>query len=179
MLEVIKRRRSIRKYEDKHLDEDVLAKIIEAGILAPSGSNTQPWHFIIIKSSEMREKVAKVSHNQSWMCSAPVFIVCVADLGSRVMNSSKEFIDEQSSMEEVKQIIRDTSISIDHMVLTAESLGIGTCIVAWFRQEEIRPLLNIPSDKYVVSIITAGYPAESPKPRKRKNVEEVLHYETW
>ncbi|MGE5627006.1 MAG: nitroreductase family protein [Solirubrobacterales bacterium] len=179
MLEVISNRRSIRKYTDKPLEEDTLLKIIEAGVLAPSGSNTQPWHFIVIKSKEMREKVAKVSHNQSWMCSAPVYIVCVADLGSRVENSSKEFIDEQSSMEEVKQIIRDTSISMDHMVLTAESLGIGTCIVAWFRQEEIRPVLNIPSDKYVVSIITAGYSAESPKPQKRKKAEDVLHYETW
>ena len=179
MFEIIKNRRSIRKYLDKAVNDEILVKIIEAGILAPSGSNTQPWHFIVVKSRDMREKVAKVSHDQAWMCSAPVYIVCVADLGSRTVNSSQQYIDEQSGMEEVKQIIRDTSISMDHMVLTAESLGIGTCIVAWFRQQDIRPVLNIPDDKYVVSVITAGYAAESPKPRPRKKIQEVLHYETW
>lgn len=179
MMESIESRRSIRKYEQKPVDDEILVQMLEAGILAPSGSNTQPWHYIVIKSAEMKKKIAETSHNQEWMLSAPVYIVCVADVRSRIMDAGEIYIDENSELEEVKQIIRDTSISMENIVLAAAGLGIGTCIVAWFRQEEIRPVLNIPSDKYVVAVITAGYAAEAPKPRPRKKVNEVLHYEQW
>lgn len=178
-MEVIKTRRSIRKYLDRPVDDESIVKIIDAGIMAPSGSNTQPWRFIIVKSEEMRKKIAEVSHRQSWMMSAPVFVVCVADLGSRLQDTEGVCADEESSIEEVKQIIRDTAFSMDHMVLAAEEMGIGSCIVAWFRQQDIKPILNIPEDKYVVSVITLGYKGENPKPRPRKKIQEVLHYEQW
>lgn len=179
MIKEIMTRRSIRKYIDKPIEEDKILQLLESARLAPSGSNTQPTHFIIVKSDSVREKLTQVSHNQKWMFSAPVFIVCVADIRSRLKEDIDIRIDERSPQEEVKQIIRDASISIDHLVLEAESLGLGTCWVAWFTQEEIRPLLNIPSDKYVVSIITVGYADETPTARPRKSLEEIVHYENW
>ena len=179
MNEQIKARRSTRKYTDKPVEDEKLVQILEAGILAPSGSNTQPWHYVVVKSEKMRQKIAEVSHNQKWMLFAPVFIVCVADIRSRINEGIDLCIDENSSQEEVKLIIRDTSISIEHMVLEATELGLGTCWVAWFTQDEIRPILNIPSDKYVVAVITIGYPNEAPEARPRKKIQEVLHYENW
>jgi len=179
MIKQIEMRRSIRKYIDKPVEDETLVKMLEAGILAPSGSNTQPWHYIVIKSQDMKQKLAKAAHEQKWMLTAPVFIVCVADLRSRIKNDIDIFIDENSPQEEVKQIIRDTSISIEHIVLQANEFGLGTCWVAWFTQEEIRPILNIPSDKYVVAILTVGYTEETPKARPRKKIQEVLHYEAW
>jgi nitroreductase len=68
---------------------------------------------------------------------------------------------------------------MEHLVLCAENLGLGTCWVAWFTQDEIRPILNIPSDKYVVGIITLGYSDESPDARPRKSLEDIIHYENW
>lgn len=179
MLEEIRRRRSIRKYIDKAVEDEKIIELIESARLAPSGSNTQPGHFIVVKSDLTRQRLAEVSHNQKWMLSAPVFIVCIADIRSRIKEGVELSLNENSPEQELKQIIRDTSIAVEHLVLCAENLGIGTCWVAWFTQQEIRPILNIPSDKYVVSIITVGYSNESPKASPRKNLEDILHYENW
>jgi nitroreductase len=179
MMEQIKMRRSIRKYLDKSIEDEKIIQLIESARLAPSGSNTQPWHFIIVKSELAKQKLAEVSHNQKWMLSAPVFIVCVADIRSRINDDIHLTLDENSPQEEVKQIIRDTSIAIEHILLEAKNLDLGTCWVAWFTQKEIRPILNIPSDKYVVGVITVGYTDEKPTPRPRKELEKIIHYENW
>lgn len=179
MIKSIEMRRSIRKYKDEAVADADILQLIESARLAPSGSNTQPWHFIVVKDKSVKQRVAEVSHNQKWMVAAPVFIVCIADIRSRIKEESKLILDENSSEEEVKQIIRDTSIATEHILLTAASLGLGSCWVAWFTQNEIRPVLNIPSDKYVVGIITLGYANEQPAPRPRKKMDEILHYEQW
>ncbi|MBD5637908.1 nitroreductase family protein [Clostridium botulinum] len=179
MLEEMRSRRSIRKYMDKPVEDEKIIELIESARIAPSGSNTQPGHFIVVKSDFTRERLAKISHNQEWMMAAPVFIVCVADIRSRIKEDIELSLNESSPQQELKQIIRDTSIAIEHLVLSAENLGLGTCWVAWFTQEEVRPILNIPSDKYAVSIITIGYPNESPKARPRKKLQDIIHYEQW
>lgn len=178
MIKAIKERRSIRKYKNIMVEEEKLKEILESGRISPSGSNTQPWHYIIVKSDEMRNKVSYVCHDQKWMVQAPVFIVCVADIRVRIKDGEIK-IDEESSENEVKQIIRDTSLSIENMLLQATELGLGTCCVAWFTQKEIRPVLNIPEDKYVAAVITVGYKDEEAKMRPRKKIEEIIHYERW
>jgi nitroreductase len=162
-----------------HVDDEIILQLIESARLAPSGSNTQPWHFIVIRSEETRQKLSKVSHNQSWMVTAPVHIVCIADIRSRIDGEASISLDEYSPQQELKQIIRDTSIAIEHIVLESENLGLGICWVAWFTQEEIRPVLNIPADKYVVGVLTIGYAGENPNARPRKKLEEIIHYEKW
>lgn len=180
MLEEIISRRSIRKYIDnKPVENDKIIELLESARLAPSGSNTQPWHFIVVKSEEMRQKLSEASNNQKWMMTAPVFIVCVADIRSRVNEDIPMTLDEDSPNPELKQIIRDTAIGIESLILAATNLKLGTCWVAWFVQEDIRPILNIPSDKYVVGIITIGYPDERPTPRPRKKLDDIVHYEIW
>lgn len=179
MIEEIKNRRSIRKYKDQPVEEETLLKIIDCGRLAPSDSNTQPWNFIIVRSEEMRTKLARVSHKQDWMMSAPVFIVCVADIRVATEETSLLEINEDTQGIAPKQIIMDTAIAGENMVLAAEALGLGTCWVSWYVQDEIRPVLGIPSDKYVVAIITMGYADQSPKPRPRRALEEVVRYERW
>lgn len=179
MIKEIKTRRSIRNYSNKLVEDEKIIQLIESARLAPSGSNTQPWNFIIVKSELIKQKLAQVSHKQKWMLSAPVFIVCVADIRCRIKENIDVVLNENSPQEELKQIIRDTSISVEHILLEAESLGLGSCWVAWFTQDEIRPILNIPNDKYVVGIITLGYANETPEARQRKTIEEIIHYETW
>ncbi|SNT26343.1 Nitroreductase [Anaerovirgula multivorans] len=179
MMNQINMRRSVRKYVDKPIEEEKITELMESARLAPSGHNTQPWHFIIVKSQGTKEKLAELSHNQKWMLAAPIFIVCVADIRSRIKEDVELFLGENSPHQELKQIIRDTSIAIEHIVLEAESLGLSTCWVAWFTQEDIRPVLNIPSDKYVVAILTLGYGKKSPQARPRKKLDEIVHYENW
>jgi nitroreductase len=179
MMQPIVERRSIRKYLDKPIADAVVLNLLESARLAPSGSNTQPWHFIIIRDEAAKRKLAEVSHNQLWMVTAPVFIACVADIRSRIEPGTEANLDEESPQNELKQCIRDTAIAVEHIVLEATTIGLGTCWVAWFMQNEIRPLLGLSDDKYLVSILTVGYPAEDPKPRKRKELKEIVHYERW
>jgi nitroreductase len=179
MLNEIRTRRSIRKYTDQPVSAEMVTQLLESARLAPSGSNTQPWHFIVVRSEDTRRKLAEVSHKQDWMTTAPVHIVCVADIRVRIGGNEAVSVDESSSQFELKQIIRDTAIAAEHMVLEAESMGLSTCWVAWFDQKEIRPVLDIPSDKFVLCILTVGYPGEKPKARPRKQLETIVHYEKW
>ncbi len=180
MLESIQSRRSIRKYKaDQKVEDAKLQEILESARIAPSGSNTQPWHFVVVQSDENRQQVANVSHDQQWMMGAPVHIACVADISPRVENSADLKVNEISTEFELKQAIRDVTIATEHMVLAAESLGLGTCWVAWFTQDQIRPVLNIPENQFVVAVLTIGYPDEAPQPRPRKAMSDIIHYEKW
>ncbi|AGK96166.1 nitroreductase family protein [Clostridium pasteurianum] len=179
MTKEIKNRRSIRKYTDKSVEEEKIIQLIDSARLAPSGMNAQPWHFVVVKSQSTREKLVEAAHNQKWMLSAPVFILCIADIAARIDGTEVITVDENSPQVELKGVIGDTSIAAEHIQLEANNLGLGTCWVGWYDQKDIRPILNIPSDKYVVGIVTVGYAAESPEPRPRKKIEEILHNEKW
>ena len=118
-------RRSIRKYTDQPVGEERVAQLLESARLAPSGSNTQPWHFIVVRSEAKKRKLAEISHKQDWMATAPVHIVCVADIRARIGGNDVVSVDENSPQFELKQIIRDTAIAVDHMVLEAEGPSTG------------------------------------------------------
>lgn len=108
MLEEIKSRRSIRKYiANKPVEDKKITELIESARLAPSGSNTQPWHFIVVKSDLTRKKLAEASHNQPWMLSAPVFIVCVADIRSRTDEKIELNLDENSPEARSRKKLQD------------------------------------------------------------------------
>lgn len=175
----IENRRSIRKYQDRKVEKEKLEQILESARLAPSGSNTQPWTLVIVESQDTKEKLTKADHNQLWMLSAPIFIVCVADIRCRIQEDKTVILDENSPEPELKQIIRDTAVAIEHMLLEAEHLELGTCWTGWFDQTDVRPILDIPEDKYVCGIITLGYSDEAPKQRPRKSLEDMVRYEKW
>jgi len=179
MLKAIEQRRSVRKYLDQPVEEEKLLAVLEAARLAPSGSNTQPWYFIVVREDAMRQELTRVCHDQKWMLSAPVHIVCIADTRPRIPEPADLVVDETSSQFGLKQAIRDTAIAIEHLVLAAEEQDLGTCWIAWFTQDQIRPVLGIPGDKFVVAVITLGYPAESPPARRRKPLDEIVRYERW
>jgi len=179
MIEAIKNRRSIRKYLPGEIDDDVILEILRDAMRAPSGDNTQPWRFIIVRSKETRAAISRASHGQRWMEQAPVHIVCIADIRSRLAADIPFRADEASPEFELKQVIRDTSIATSFLLLEAAARGIGSCWVAWYAQKDIRPLLGIPEDKFVVGVITLGYPAENPAPRPRKEPRSLISYERW
>jgi len=179
MIKEITTRTSTRRYNNKPVDDGKVVQMLEAARAAPSGSNTQPWNFIIVKSQEARDRLAKTCGGQMWMADAPVHIVCVADIRCRIKDERELVLDEESGMRELKQIIRDTAIAIEHIVLEAESLGLASCWVAMFAQDEIRPVLEIPSDKYVVGIVTIGYTDEKGKGAPRRPLENMIRYEKW
>lgn len=180
MIDAIKNRKSVRKFKSDAVPSSKLNSILEAAQIAPSGSNTQPWKFIIVQSRETIEKLSDVSKNQSWMRTAPMHIVAVADISSRIKDSEHLSLDETSSIFELKQVIRDTVFSIENILLEATNQGLDTCVVADFTQEGVRPVLNIPKDKFVVAIITLGYAdLKNGTPHNRHPLEDMVYYEKW
>ena len=179
MIKEIRTRKSIRKYNDKLVTDEKIMQLIESARLAPSGSNTQPWNFIIVKSKDLREKIAVADGNQMWMKSAPVFIVCVADIQCRIKNEEGISLTEESCLPELKQIIRDTAICIEHILLEAENIGLSSCWTAYFVQDDIRPILDIPKDKYVVGIVTIGYSDDTGRASDRRSLASMIRYEKW
>lgn len=179
MLETMAKRRSVRKFTARDVEDEAILRLMESARLAPSGHNTQPWRFIVVRSGETKKALAKVSHGQTWMEKAPVFIVCVGDMRCRIKDDPDLTVNETSPHFELKQVIRDTAIAVEHVVLGAEAMGLATCWVAWFEQDDVRPILGIPADKFVVAILPLGYPAEAPSARPRKRLEEIVMYERW
>ncbi|MCL2399335.1 MAG: nitroreductase family protein [Defluviitaleaceae bacterium] len=181
MIKEISTRKSTRKYNSTPVEDEKIIQLIESARLAPSGSNTQPWNFIIVRSEDTKAKIAEINNNQKWMKGAPVFVVCVADIRCRIKENRDIYLDENTGLPELKQIIRDTAIAVEHILLETESIGLAGCWTAWFSQDSIRPIMNIPDDKYVVGVITIGYSDASGNgnPTSRRSLESMLRYEKW
>jgi nitroreductase len=159
LVDVVLSRRSIRRYEQKEIPRDVLDKILEAGRQAPSAANKQPWHFIVLTDSEIKKKLSNRAFSR-FIKDAPVCIVGCAH---------KDLIAGKWS-------IVSTTIALENMVIAAWALGIGSCWIGDFSEEKVKKLLSIPESWNVVALISFGYPAEKPQPRKRKRVEEIVGF---
>lgn len=179
MIESIQHRKSVRKFTSDPIAPEKLQSVLEAARLAPSGNNKQPWIFIVVQSEQQRQAVMQACHMQTWMMTAPVFIVAVADMAARSDADLPIFIDENSPYWELKRAIRDTAIATENIMLEADAQGLGTCWVGFFVQSEIRPVLGIPNTKFVLGVIPIGYPAEQPPARPRKALSEIVRYEKW
>ena len=156
LLDIIYKRRSIRQYRSKTVPEEVLKNILEAGRLAPSADNAQPWHFIVVTDAEIKRKLSKGAWRRFIKDSA----FTIAGCGER---------NRKWSAVEV-------AIALQNMVLAAEAQGLGSCWVGAFEEEEVKRLLNIPETLKVIALISFGYPAEKPGPQYRKELQSIVHF---
>lgn len=176
-LKLAGRRRSVRKYLADEVSDEVLGRILEAARIAPSGNNSQPWRFIVVRDKEIKKRLYKVAGEQQWILDAPVIIAIVADIQAKMKKLS--FIDSPPSVDDPKnhkvlvKTVRDAAIAAEHLVMAATDEGLGTCWVAMFEQEDIKPVLKVPANGFVVAIITVGRPAETPNARPRHNIWEI------
>ena len=170
--EVIETRRSVRAYKPDPVPDEVLKKVLNAARIAPSGSNRQPWKFIIIKESERKKKMIDLCEGQKFVAEAPVLIVAC---GRNIHYNRGGWMGDYS-------MIVDLAIAMDHLTLAARAEGLGTCWIGSFDNEGIKKFLNIPEDVNVVALTPLGYPANPDvfQPvRDRKKLEEIISYETW
>lgn len=174
---VIKERYSVRKYEDRPIEDEKLQMILEAARLAPSASNTQPWHFYVVKDKEkikaLSEKMplgTKVVIN-SFIAQAPVVIAATAGPVNLLQKITTFIVNK-------RWYYIDVAIALEHMVLTAWELGIGSCWIGWFDEKKVKKLLDIPQGEEVIDLLTLGYPEEKrlPFPKHRKKLEEIIKY---
>ncbi|MBA7635137.1 NADH dehydrogenase [subsurface metagenome] len=169
VLDVIQKRRSVRKYKEDPIPEKALMRVLEAARLAPSGKNFQPWKFIIVKDKALKEKLAQASAGQFFMAEAPIIIVgcgfpdnCYAHMG-RYMKSWSV----------------DVTIALEHLILQAQEEGLGTCWIGSFEEEEVKAILNIPENVKVLALTPLGYPDEIPRFRRRKSLDEIISYDRY
>ncbi|MFC1546329.1 nitroreductase family protein [bacterium] len=172
-------RYSVRRYDkSREVEKEKLDVLVKTAGLAPSSCNTQPWRFVVVNDKEKRDLLFKkglgVIISNKWAESAPVFIVVCADLKFMVHNVAARF-------QGVDYYLLDMGAAIQTMLLQAADLGLGTCWIGWFKEKNIKKLLNIPRSIKVVSLITAGYPAQDEKKpeRKRLETEKILFYNNY
>jgi nitroreductase len=165
LFEAIFKRRSVRAYKDEPIKKEEIEKLIESASWAATGANLQPWKFIIITDPEIKEKVGEKarfyfikSHHAS---EAPCLIAVLADL------------------KKSKWAVIDASMASQNLMLAATALGLGTCFIGAFDEEEVKRTLEIPEHYKVVGLITVGKPAENPSRPPRLPVKEITYFDKF
>ncbi|MDH5374923.1 MAG: nitroreductase family protein [Candidatus Bathyarchaeota archaeon] len=171
VLEAIKGRRSIRIFKTKEVPPEIVKKLIDAARWAPSAGNIQPWEFIIVRKPEIKRRLVEAALGQTFIEEAPVVIVVCAN----EVRSSQGYGVRGKTL----YCIQDTAAAIQNILLVGYSLGLGTCWVGAFREEEAREVLKIHHGIRPVAIIPVGYPAETPPPRSRRPMNQIVRHETF
>lgn len=171
-LDNAKNRYSCRSYKSTAIEDDKLNYILEAGRIAPSAANKQPWHFVVIREEENRKKLS-AAYQRDWFVQAPVALVIC---GNRNLSWKRSF-------DGMDALYIDIGITVDHISLAATEQGLATCWICNFDPKKCREILQLPSDIEPVVILTVGYPADLVNPNRhntlRKKAEEIIHWEKF
>ena len=173
----IERRRSVRKYKPSPIPEEDLKRILESARLAPSAHNWQPWRFVVARNPEARRLLTEVS--EKFIADAGCIVAALADPGARVMSGPLARPRSACVRRNAEWLKMDVMIAIEHMVLTAESLGYGTCWIRTLEDDEVKRILGIPPEMLVVALLSIGVPDEEPSPRPRKAFDEIFYEEKF
>ncbi|MGZ7066746.1 MAG: nitroreductase family protein [Methanobacterium sp.] len=166
-LDLVKSRYSVRAYKNQPVEEEKLEKILEAARFAPTAVNYQPFKIIVI-NTEGREDDLKRIYQAEWFSEAPVVIcVCCEPQNAWVRRDGKNYADV------------DATIVMDHIILTATSLGLGTCWIGAFDAEAVKIILKLPDGVEPLVFTPIGYPADEKGEKKRKELSELVKYEHW
>ncbi|MFQ6053204.1 MAG: nitroreductase family protein [Candidatus Bathyarchaeia archaeon] len=164
--EVIRTRRSIRSYLPDPVPEEALNRVLEAVRIAPSGSNRQPWKFILVKDEGLRRQLTEACGGQGFIAEAPVVVVAC---GYDIQYNRGGYMGEMS-------MLVDVSIAFTHLVLAARAEGLGTCWIGAFDNGKVKRLLSIPEGYNVVAVTPLGYPRDGgfDEPGRRKPLKEIV-----
>jgi nitroreductase len=162
LYEAIAKRFSCRSFKDMPIEPDKLDRVLDAGRLAPSGNNSQPWKFVVVTEPDRRAALAQASNNQMFVGQAPAVIAVVGLDENKVMSCT------------VPGDPVNCAIAIDHMTLAATAEGLGTCWIGAFDQDKCRKLLGVKLPAKIIELLPIGYPAVEAGPKSRKPLAEVV-----
>jgi len=177
MLRLIVSRQSDRKYSDKPVEKEKLDRIIEAGRMAPSACNAQPWKFIVVNEPDLLKKIseaasAKLLGMNSFVVQAPMMVIVIREqpnfsskVGGTIKNKDYSLID--------------IGIASENICLQAKAEGLGSCMIGWFDERMLRKILGIPRSKRVELIITLGYSLSEQREKRRKTSEVIVSYNKY
>ena len=158
----IQTRRSVRKFGERTIPHDIIEEIVNAGRLAPTANNIQPWEFVVITRKETRLKLAEKIYYGKFIAQAPVCIVTFCT--------------------ETKYFIEDASAATENMLLAAWSMGVASCWIAGDKKpytEDVRKLLKVPPTHKLTTLAAFGYPQQKVLSPKKRRLDDALHWEKW
>jgi nitroreductase len=166
-LELAKKRYSVRAYKPVSVENDKLQKVLEAARLAPTACNLQPFQFIVIHTKGKETELRRI-YGASWFVQAPIVIcACGTPSQSWVRSDGKNYWEV------------DVTIAMDHLILAAADLGLGTCWVGAFNPDAAREVLSLPDDVEPIAFTPLGYPDDQPGYKNRKSMDKLVRYEQW
>jgi nitroreductase len=165
--ELVQKRYSVRAYKPDPVEDDKLGHVLEAARLAPTASNRQPFQIIVIHTAGREAELRRI-YGKSWFAQAPLLIaICAIPAQSWIRRDGKNYADV------------DVTIAMDHLILAATNLELGTCWVAAFDPAAAREVLHLPAGVEPIAFTPLGYPADQPGPKERKPLPELVRYEHW
>ncbi|MEO0083574.1 MAG: nitroreductase family protein [candidate division WOR-3 bacterium] len=167
--DVIKQRCSVRAYKPTPIDDNVLERILEAGRLAPSAKNIQPWKFIVVKDPKIKQELVVACRNQEFIAQAPI-VICAVALEKIAWGRMGGYWSSYPV---------DVAIALEHIILAATNEGLGTCWIGAYDESAVKKILNIPDDVKVIALTPLGYPAQETSPRPRKPLSEITSFDSF
>jgi nitroreductase len=167
ILACILQRCSVRSYQDRPVEKEKLEAVLEAARLAPSAKNMQEWRFVVVQDADTRKRLCAAANNQAFVGEAPVVIACCTAIPDYVMRCGQLAYPI------------DVAIAVEHMALQAADLGLGTCWVGSFYEDQVKSLLGIPAGARVVQLLALGYPADAPHGKNRLALSRIVSYGRW
>ncbi|MBN1217845.1 MAG: nitroreductase family protein [Anaerolineae bacterium] len=166
-VELVKQRYSVRAYKPDPVEEEKLQLVLDAARLAPSAVNRQPFRLIVLPTKGREAELRRIYH-RSWFSQAP-FVICICSLPGEawVRRDGQNYHHV------------DAAIAMDHLILAATSLGLGTCWVAAFDVEAAREVLGLPEGVEPVAFTPLGYAADKLGSKDRKDLSALVRYERW
>lgn len=206
-MDLIENRKSVRKYQERHIPNEVIKQVLDAGRLAPSWINVQPWHFIVVRKN--KELLSELSNNQPHVRYADAVIVCVADTGAWKKERFSEVLKKRGmqdgGIESLMQLpalyppllgpqttllrtVEQVTYAIAYMTLEAQRLGLGSCVIGALGNEvtqilpelsqKVKNELNLNDEQCLIAMLTLGYPDDNKESVKiRKDFDEVVSEE--
>ncbi len=173
-LELVNKRYSVRDYLDKPVEREKIELCLESARLAPSACNSQPWKFIVVDDPELKNTLCDRIFSGPYITNkfakeAPVIVIVVSEKAN--------FLSRVGGMlRDTRYYLIDIGIAVEHFVLQATELGLGTCWLGWFNEKEAKKVLSIPEEKKIDVVLSVGYPAKPQPKRIRKSLQEISSF---
>lgn len=165
--DLIRSRYSVRAYKSKPVEEEKLRQVLEAARIAPTASNRQPFQFIVIHTQGREAELRRI-YDRDWFVQAPI-VICACGI------PAEAYVGKDGTNYAVVDVI----IAMDHLILAATALGLGTCWVGAFDPDITRTVLELPDGVEPIILTPLGYPADAPEPKERKPLDALVRYERW
>jgi len=165
---VIRDRYSVRAYQARPIPDELLREVLDAFVLAPTAANRQPIGLVVVETEGHEQELKRV-YRPEWFASQPPLIVCACAIPAEGWSrkDGKPYADV------------DATIAMDHLILAAASLGLGTCWIGAFDPDAAREVFGLPEGVEPLAMTPLGYPADLPKPKLRKKADQLIHYGRW